>query len=95
MHAQTFPKIVAAPLASLDGANLKQMVHTELNVPVTDVRQRVSLVKLTDEAASAAGVKPGTRGMHLESATSAGRMPLYFEESFIPPNERRLDVSGK
>jgi GntR family transcriptional regulator len=94
LHAQTFPKIAAAPLASLDGANLKQMVHSELNGPVTDVRQRVSLVKLSPEAASAAGVKPGTRGMHLESATAAGRLPLYFEESFIPPNERRLDVSS-
>ena len=94
LHAQTFPKIAAAPLASLDGANLKQMVHSELNGPVTDVRQRVSLVKLSPEAASAAGVKPGTRGMHLESATAAGRLPLYFEESFIPPNDRRLDVSS-
>jgi GntR family transcriptional regulator len=94
LHAHTFPKIVAAPLASLDGANLKQMVHGELSGPVTDVRQRVSLVKLPDEAASAAGVKPGTRGLHLESATGAGRMPLYFEESFIPPNDRQLDVSA-
>jgi GntR family transcriptional regulator len=95
MNAQTFPKLATAPLASLDGANLKQMVHSEVNVPVTDVRQRVSLVKLSPEAASAAGVKPGTRGMHLESATAAGRMPLYFEESFIPPNDRRLDVSSR
>jgi GntR family transcriptional regulator len=94
MHAQTLPKIAAAPLGSLDGANLKQMVHTELNVPVTHVSQRVSFVKLSTEAAGAAGVKPGTRGLHLESATAAGRLPLYFEESFIPPNDRRLDVSA-
>jgi GntR family transcriptional regulator len=94
MHAQTLPKIAAAPLASLDGANLKQMVHAELNVPVTDVRKRVSLVKLSAQVAAATGVKPGTRGMHLESATAVGRLPLYFEESFIPPNDYRLDVSS-
>jgi GntR family transcriptional regulator len=30
----------------------------------------------------------------LESAAAAGRgHPLYFLESFIPPNDRRLDVS--
>jgi GntR family transcriptional regulator len=95
VSAQTFPMIAAAPLASLDGANLKQMVHSEVSVPVTDVRQRVSLVRLSRQAASAAGAKPGTLGMHLESATIAGRLPLYFEESFIPPTDRRLDVSSK
>jgi GntR family transcriptional regulator len=36
----------------------------------------------------------GTRGMLLESAAMGGREPLYFLESFIPPNDRRLDVSS-
>lgn len=93
LNAQAFPSIASAPLARLDGANLKQMAHAEVNVPITDVRQRVSLVKLSPEAAGIAGVKTGTCGMHLESATAAGRLPLYFEESFIPPNKRRLDLS--
>ena len=50
--------------------------------------------KLSEDAAAAVGVKPGTRGLLLESAAMGGREPLYFLESFIPPNERRLDVSG-
>lgn len=93
-NAETFPGIASAPLSKLDGANLKQMIGDEVRMPVTDVRQRVSFVKLPEEAAAAAGVKPGTRGMLLESAARAGREPLYFLESFIPPNERRLDVSN-
>jgi GntR family transcriptional regulator len=33
--------------------------------------------------------------MLLESAGSAGRgNPIYFLESFIPPNQRRLDVTS-
>lgn len=93
INAQAFPGIAAAPLSTLDGANLKQMLAGEIRMPVTDVRQRVSFVKFPEEAASAAGVKTGTRGMLLESAASAGREPLYFLESFIPPNDRQLDVS--
>jgi len=93
-NASTFPGIATAPLSTLDGANLKQMLGNEINMPVTDVRQRISFIKFPDEAASAAGVKPGTRGMLLESAARAGREPLYFLESFIPPNDRRLDVSS-
>jgi GntR family transcriptional regulator len=93
-RADAFPGIAAAPLATLDGANLKQLLGGESNLPVTEMRQRVSFVKFAQEAAEAVGVKPGTRGMLLESAALAGREPLYYLESFIPPNERRLDVSG-
>lgn len=93
-NAGTFPGIASAALSTLDGANLKQMLANEIRMPVTDVRQRVSFVKSPEEAAAAAGVKTGTRGMLLESAAMGGREPLYFLESFIPPNDRRLDVSS-
>jgi GntR family transcriptional regulator len=92
-NAETFPDIASAPLSALDGANLKVLLGSAINMPVTEVRQRISLVKLPEEACSAAGVKAGTRGMLLESAATAGREPLYFLESFIPPTDRRLDVS--
>lgn len=93
-RADAFPGIAAAPLETLDGANLKQLLGGESNRPVTGMRQRVSFVKFSEEAADAAGVKPGTRGILLESAALAGREPLYYLESFIPPNNRRLDVSA-
>lgn len=93
-RADAFPGIAAAPLAALDGANLKQLLGGESNMPVTEMHQRVSFVKLPPEASDAAGLKPGTRGLLLESAALSGREPLYYLESFIPPNDRRLDVSG-
>jgi GntR family transcriptional regulator len=92
-NAATFPGLAKASLASLDGANLKQMLAREINMPVTDVRQCISLIRLPDEAVAAAGVKQGVRGLLLESAAFAGRDPLYYLESYIPPNDRRLDIS--
>jgi GntR family transcriptional regulator len=94
VNAQTFPRISTAPIATLDGANLKQLLASETNIPVTQVRQRISFVKFPLEAATGAAVKSGTRGILLESAAMAGRQPLYFLETFIPPNQRRLDVSA-
>ncbi len=91
--AERFPGLATAPLSTLDGANLKQLLANEVNVPVTKVRQHVSFTKLPQDAADSVGVKPGTRGLLLESAAMGGREPLYYLESFIPPNERRLDVS--
>lgn len=92
--AERFPGIASAPLSTLDGANLKQLLANEVNVPVTRVRQHVSFAKLPEDAAAAIGAKLGTRSLLLETAAMGGREPLYFLESFIPPNERRLDVSA-
>ena len=64
------------------------------NMLVTEMRQRVYFVKFSQRAAVASCVKSGTRGIWLESAALAGREPLYYLESFIPPNNRRLDVSA-
>lgn len=94
-NAETFPAIARQPLRSLDGANLKQLLGSSFNMPITNVEQRISLVKFAAEICEAIGVKTQTSGMLLESAASAARgTPLYFLESFIPPNRRKLDVSA-
>lgn len=94
-NAGTFPDIAEKPLKELDGANLKQLLGSRVNMPVTNIQQRISAVKFAPEICRAAGWKAGTSGMLLESAASAGRgTPVYFLESFIPPNRRKLDVSS-
>jgi DNA-binding GntR family transcriptional regulator len=93
--AREFPDIAARPLATLDGANLKQLLADAVAMPISDVEQHVSFVKFDGTACKAMGVKPGTRGLLLESAAAAGRgNPVYFLESFVPPNDRRLEVSA-
>jgi DNA-binding GntR family transcriptional regulator len=94
-NAGTFPKISGKPLAALDGVNMKQLLGSAFNMPITNVRQRVSLVKFPADICKALKLRRGTQGMLLESSASAGRdNPIYFLESFIPPNDRRLDVSS-
>jgi len=94
-NADTLPELASCRPAELDGANLKQMIARAFNLPITNVEQRVSLIRFSQEAARYAGVRPGTQGMLLESAASAGRSrPVYFLESFIPPTRRQLDVSS-
>ena len=94
VSADTLPGITEKPLTALDGVNLKQLLGSAFNMPITNVEQRVSLVKSAPEICKAIGVKAGTKAMLLESAASAGRgNPIYYLESFIPPNGRKLDVS--
>lgn len=95
LNAETFPGIATQPISALDGANLKQLLGGSFNMPITNVEQRISLVKFSPEICQTMGVNSGTSGMLLESAGSAGRgTPIYFLESFIPPNRRKLDVSA-
>jgi GntR family transcriptional regulator len=95
-NAVTFPDVATQPLSALDGANLKQLLGGAFNMPLTSVEQSVSLVKFAPEICKSIGAKPGAQGMLLESAASAGRgNPVYFLESFIPPNPRKLDFSAE
>ena len=94
-NADTFPHIGAKPIAALDGANLKQMLGATFGMPITSVRQRVSMTAFPTDATDALGLRRGTRGLLLESAASAGKAtPIYYLESFIPDNPRKLDVSA-
>lgn len=95
-RADTFPEISRGPLEGLTGVNLKQAVSAAAKMPVAAVRERIVSVRLDEAMCEAIGVKPGTRGMLLESAASAARgVPLYYLESFIPPTSRRLVVSAE
>jgi DNA-binding GntR family transcriptional regulator len=94
-NADTFPGITGKPLAALDGVNLKQLLASAFNMPITNVRQHIALVKFPPDVGKALGLKRGSEAVLLESAASAGRNnPIYFLQSFIPPNHRRLDVSS-
>lgn len=94
VNADRFPLVAKRPAAALDGVNIKELLASELSMPVTHVEQRVYSRKLEPAICKAIGVKAGTAGLVLESAASAGRGNcVYFLESFIPPTRHKLDVS--
>lgn len=96
VNADKFGSVATRPVASLDGINIKELLASELNMPVTHVEQRVHIQKLGAEVCKSIGVKAGTTGLVLESAASAGRGNwIYYLESFIPPTRHKLDVTVK
>ena len=95
LNCAMFPGIAEKPLAALDGVNLKQLLGKGFNMPITRVEQSVSLLKFPADICQVTGVKRGTISMLLESVASAGRgNAVYYLESYIPPNGRRLDVTS-
>ncbi len=94
-RAETSPTTATRPLKALDGENLKQLIGGQPTQRLRTIEQKVSFVRFTAAIARAVNVRTGVQGMLLESAANAGRGPaLYFLESYIPPNDRQLDLGG-
>ena len=93
--ARSAPAAVTMPFESLDKVHWKRLLSAELHAPVTQVRQTIRLGGFPAAVCRALALRPGTVALVLESAGSSTRgEPVYFLESFIPPNARRLDVSS-
>lgn len=93
--ARSAPTAVTMPFESLDKVHWKRLLSAELHAPVTQVRQTIRLGRFPPAVCRALSVRSSTTALVLESAGSSPRgEPVYFLESFIPPNARRLDVSS-
>lgn len=94
--ARAVPAAASMPFEQLDKVHWKRLLSEELHAPVANVRQTIRLDAFPPAVTRALNLRPGTRALVLESAGSSSRGdPVYFLESFIPPNARRLDVSSR
>lgn len=92
--ARAVPAAATMPFESLDKIHWKRLLSEEHHAPVTQVRQTIHMGRFPPAVCRALGVPVGTQALILESAGSSAKAdPIYFLESFIPPNPRRLDVS--
>jgi len=94
--ARAVPAAASMPFEQLDKVHWKRLLSEELGAPVTTVRQTIRLDLCPRAVIRVRGLRAGTRSLVLESAgTSARGEPVYFNDSFIPPGARRLDVSSR
>lgn len=86
--------IMTRPLSELEITNFKRVLQQECRLPITHISQTVRLVRFPSEACAVIGVKDGTAGILLRALASVGKNnPLYYQELFIPPNNRELCIS--
>ena len=94
--ARRAPSAMTMPFQSLDKVHWKRLLSAELHAPVAAVRQTIHMAHFPAGVCRSLGVRPGTTALVLESAGSSARgEPVYFLESFIPPNARKLDVQAR
>lgn len=85
--------LLRLPIAALDAANFKLVMSRELRLPITDIEQRARVQPFPRRICAAIEVPPGTIGLKLEVAARSGSASfIYYQEIFIPPNRRGLDL---
>jgi DNA-binding GntR family transcriptional regulator len=89
--AERFNDLAARPAAQLSGANFKEVLRTEFDVPVTNISQRMTFEPFPAEVAQSIGARQGTVGGLMEIVGRSGSGELaYYQQIFIPPSRRKL-----
>jgi GntR family transcriptional regulator len=95
IDAARFPAFASLPLKRLSGENFKEIIWRESGLPIGRLVQFMSELTLPHAISSVLGVKKGSRANRLDIYGFAGKEnPLYYQELYIPPNRRRLQLPG-
>lgn len=81
------------PLSALDSANFKLVVSRDLRLPVTRIEHHARVGPLPRHICDTLGIAADTAGLVLQIAARSGVATcLYYQELYIPPNRRTLEI---
>ena len=91
---ERLPAFLATPLRKLASENFKELIMRETAQPIGRIDQYLSSRRFDAATAKAVGVRAGTAGQRLDIRAYVGRdSPIYYQELFIPPNDRILHLA--
>jgi DNA-binding GntR family transcriptional regulator len=89
------PALATQPFRDLSGENFKDVIWRETHQMVGRISRFLSTGTLPADICRAIGVRRATRGQVLEIYAFVGRdKPIYYQELYIPPNRRRLQLAS-
>lgn len=88
---QVLRRLWEMPEEELHGANFKQVIVRQCQLPITEITHFVRTAQFDEEACARIGVPVGTTGMFMYAVACAGRERcVYYQEFSIAPNNRAL-----
>ncbi len=89
------PAFASLPMRKLSGENFKEVIWRESHQMVDRMVQHMSTIALPADAARAMHRRPQSRASLLEVEAFLGsQSPIYYQELYIPPTQRRLRLAG-
>lgn len=96
VRVDRFPQFVEIPMEQLSGTNLKGMVIDTVGAPLSSIREQLRMIRFPGHVCSEIGVPEGTSGIHIQAiACARDELPVYYQEFYVPPTERRLYVESR
>jgi GntR family transcriptional regulator len=96
VRAAQFPRFLEIPVEELSGANLKVLIMRAIGSPLTSIKEHLKMVQLPRYVCEEIDIPIGTVGLQVQATAYAGAgLPVYYQELYIPPNERRLYVDSR
>jgi DNA-binding GntR family transcriptional regulator len=93
--ALRLPALAKAPAAKLNGANLQDMITREQHVPLMRFSKNLAVSAFPPHVCDELGAKAKISGAVLEIvARDRHGDVVYFQELFIPPSARRLQIAA-
>jgi GntR family transcriptional regulator len=93
--ATRFPDLVTVRESSLNGVSFKELLDRQYHQPTASYELTLQVLALPKEVCAALSLKSTIQGSLME-IVAHGRtsQALYVQDVFIPPNGRRLMISG-
>lgn len=89
------PMLAEAPDSKLSGVNMKSLISREAGLPLARFSESLVVTTFPARVCKATGVGTGTSGAVLEVvARDRTGDAIYFQEHFVPPNNRRLFIAA-
>lgn len=91
-----FPRFMELPAEALSGADLKSLVIDTVGRPLSAIHEQLRISQFPRYVCREIDVPDGTSGIHIQAIGYAGSsQPVYYQELFVPPTERRLYVDSR
>jgi GntR family transcriptional regulator len=93
-NAEKFHGLLEKTDQELERTNFKTVLRREYNLPITHVNHIACVGVFPDSVCGAIDVPLETSGLKLEIVANSGRRnPVYFQEIYVPPTDRKLYIS--
>jgi GntR family transcriptional regulator len=95
VDAARYPVFLSQPLENLEAANFKRIMPS-LDVPLTRIKQALSVAPVSASIARIIGLKTGDPALHIKARGHSGKGDtLYYQELVIPPSDYELWIDSR
>ncbi|MFO1079624.1 MAG: GntR family transcriptional regulator [Reyranellaceae bacterium] len=92
INAERYPAFAGKSVRALAAGNFKLMLARDYNLPPLVYRNVLEIAAFPAAVSRALGLKAGTVGGIVRLVAHAGAQPLYYQDLFVPPNRRQMQL---